>query len=143
MKDQNRLNIFAPLALAVLLIIGMTGCEIDRRSSGGESSGDDPSDFLGTWQIVDQSAGADNRPWYVVFQDDGTWYFSDAPDSGPDESGVKNYVVDGGILIGAFTNPNVGDGRIEASVTGNNLSLSFIEYWSTPEKIIPYAGTRL
>ena len=78
----------------------------------------------------------------IHFKSDGTWFFSDNADgSGP--SATYTYTVTDGKLVGSFTNPGVGDGQIEATVTGDTLALTFIEFWHDPHKVVPYAGTRL
>jgi hypothetical protein len=122
--------------LAVAMWLG-TGCE----DNGGNGGGGGGNKFVGSWEIDDTTDPAYN-PWYVHFQADGTWYFSDFSD-GTNPSGIFTYTISGGMLVGPFTNPGVGDGRIEATVQGNTISINFIEYWHTPYKVVPYTGIRL
>jgi hypothetical protein len=122
------------MAVAVFLAAwALTACDGDDE---GDSSG-----FVGHWVILDQTfAGA--QPWYVHFRDDGTWNFSDNAD-GSEPSGTYGYTIEGSTLVGPFENPGVGEGRIEATVDGDRIRIDFIEYWHTPHKVVPYAGTRM
>jgi hypothetical protein len=124
--------------VALMLLLVTSGCIFDSSSSKN-----DADKFIGRWEIFDLTAGPNPSPWYVVFSNDGSWYFSTSPNGGPDGSGMKTYFIDGDTLIGGFTNPNAGDGRIEAKVSGNEITIDFIEYWHTPHKVVPYAGTRM
>ncbi|MCC5851022.1 MAG: hypothetical protein JJU29_23280 [Verrucomicrobia bacterium] len=138
MKKSMDLNcmvrLSAVLALVGILCIG-TGCELDRKSSGG-------NDFRGTWALYQGSAVGGTPYWYVHFQPDETFFISNAADG----SGVRvsgTYTVSSGKLTGPFTNPGTGEGRVEATIQEGILKLDFIEYWHTPHKVIPFSGSKL
>jgi hypothetical protein len=124
------------LALFVMSTLGMTGC-------GGSSSEDDatPSAFVGTWALYEGSAIQGNPTWYVHFKEDKTFFISDNAD-GTAVRVSGTYTESDGVLVGPFTNPGVGKGRVEATITNNIIHLDFIEYWHTPNKVIPYVGTK-
>jgi hypothetical protein len=124
----------ALVAVLVAVMWGGVGCE------GGGGGSD--SSFAGTWALYSGSLGQGTPSWYVHFISDGTFSISDNQDG----SGVRvtgTYTESGGTLTGPFTNPGVGDGRVEATITDNVINLSFIEYWHTPNKVVPYVGSKL
>jgi hypothetical protein len=135
-KIFNRVG-FAAMALAVVLWAG-SGCEDQNVANTGNSSSGNA--FLGTWVIYDQTAGDAAEPFYVHFQSDNTFFFSDSPDA---TAAGDAYTVENGQLTGNFVNPGVGDGRIECTIEGDELVMSFIEYWHDPANVVPYRGTRL
>lgn len=126
-------NVLRRFGMAAMIgaLLAATGCE---KSGGGGNS------FVGTWVIYDQTAGAAAEPFYVHFQSDNTFYFSDDPDGG---SGSDTYSVENGVLTGNFTNPGVGDGAIECTIEDGVLVMDFIEYWHDPANHVPYRGTKL
>jgi hypothetical protein len=130
----RRLSLVA--ALAVVTWVGM-GCE-----SGGGGDGGGDSSFVGTWAIYDQTSPG-SPPWYVNFESDGTYFFSENEGGTEGVSGTFPYTVSDGQLVGPFTNPSAGDGRIEATITDGTLNMDFIEYWHTPNKVVPYTGTKM
>lgn len=124
----------AVLALVGVLCVG-TGCESDSKSGGG-------NDFPGTWALYQGSAVGGTPYWYVHFKSDNTFFISNQANG----AGVRvtgTYNVSGGELIGPFTNPGTGEGRVEATIQGGILKLDFIEYWHTPHKVIPFSGSKL
>lgn len=131
------------LLLVAVAAVGLTGC--------GSSSGDDvaapdevvePSAFVGTWVLYEGDTVQGNPSWYVHFIDDGTFFISDNAD-GTRVRVSGTYSESNGALVGPFTNPGVGEGRVEAVIADGVISLDFIEYWHTPNKVVPYAGTKL
>jgi hypothetical protein len=123
------------MACALAVIMVSSGCEKSGSGGGGGS------DFEGTWKIRDLTAPNPNE-WYVTFLSDGTWFFSTQSD-GSGSAGTSSYEVNDGLLVGPFHNPNAGDGRIECTISDGTLHMNFIEYWHTPNKVVPYAGTKL
>ena len=124
-----KVGVWMVAALAAMMWVG-TGCE-----NGGGGGGDD---FVGTWQIHE----AGGAPWFVHFGADGTFFFSSAAD-GSGAGTTSTYTVSGGQAVGEFTNPGVGDGRIEATITDGTLNMNFIEYWHTPYNVVVYTGFKL
>lgn len=113
----------------------LSGCFLDSDSSGSSNN------YTGVWALYSGSQVQGSPYWYVHFQDDGTFFISNNLDG----TGVRvtgTYQVSGGELIGPFTNPGVGTGRVEAKREGDLLRLDFIEYWHTPHKVVPYTGVR-
>jgi hypothetical protein len=114
------------------------GCEDGGGDGGGSGSGS----FAGTWALYAGSTVQVNPEWYVHFNSDGTFSISDNADrSGRRVSGT--YTVSDGQAVGPFTNPGVGEGRVEARIEGETLRLDFIEYWHSPHKVVPYTGTKI
>lgn len=129
----------AMTALAVVaLALGGMGCE---NGGGGDDDGGGGS-VTGTWALFSGAAGEGSPAWYIHFNNDSTYFISDNQDG----SGVRvrgTYDQSGSSVTGPFTNPGVGNGRIEATVNGSSINLNFIEYWHTPNKVVPYAGTKI
>jgi hypothetical protein len=125
------------LVLFLALTTGLTGC-------GGSSSDEVPeiSAFVGTWTLYDGNTVQGSPVWYVHFKEDKTFFISNNANG----TGVRvfgTWTESDGALVGPFTNPRVGEGRVEATITNNIMHLDFIEYWHTPNKVIPYSGTKL
>lgn len=124
----------AALLLATVAWMGM-GCEGD--GDGGSSGG-----FVGTWALYAGGAAQGTPTWYAHFKSDSTFFISNNRDG----SGVRvtgTYSVSGGRLTGPFKNPGTGEGRVEATISGGVMNLQFIEYWHTPNKVIPYTGKKV
>lgn len=124
------------LALSLALTTGLMGC--------GSSGDDTPeaSAFVGTWTLYDGNTIQGSPVWYVHFKEDQTFFISNNADG----TGVRvfgTWTESDGALVGPFTNPRVGEGRVEATITSNVMHLDFIEYWHTPHKVIPYTGSKL
>lgn len=124
------------LALVTASMMLFSGCEGD--SDGGGSS----SSFKGTWALYSGDSASGSISWYVHFNSDSTFTISNNAD-GSDERVSGTYTVSDGALTGPFTNPGVGEGRVEATIADDIMSLDFIEYWHTPNKVVHYTGTKL
>ena len=131
------------LMVLALTTVGLSGC-------GGGSSDDvtapeevaETSAYVGTWVLYEGNAIQGSPSWYVHFKEDQTFFISDNAD-GTRVRVSGTYSEAGGALVGPFTNPGVGEGRVEATITADVIHLDFIEYWHTPNKVVPYAGTKL
>ena len=42
-----------------------------------------------------------------------------------------------------MVNPGTGTGEIVATLSGDTLSLDFVEYWHNPYKHVPYTGAKI
>ena len=142
----------ATLVLTLALFAG-AGCEDD----GGDDDDDAPppaatatnttenaseSSVVGVWALQEGSTYTGNPYWYVTFNADGTYAISNNPD-GSGQRVYGTYTTSGETVTGPFTNPGVGEGRIDAVYLGNDILLDFVEYWHSPEKHVLYAGARL
>ena len=104
-------------------------------SSGSKAQS---SSIVGTWKLV----GKDGSAWYGHFAADGSWKITD------DAKGAAHrvhgtYTCDGRKFSGPMVNPNVGNGKIEGTISGKSMSMDFVEYWHDPAKHVPYTGTKL
>ncbi len=126
----------AILAAAALI----SGCESgggdgDGGNGGGGGSGGGAA--VGTWSLTNGGS-----TWYILFAADGSWLISDTAD-GSSRRVFGSYTMSGDSISGSMTNPGVGSGEIAATISGDSISLDFIEHWHTPYKHVPYTGTRL
>lgn len=140
MKECWLKSILKGFAVAVVFcLMGMgTGCELSDEESGGGGGGD----FEGVWALSAGDTVTSSVAWYAHFKSDGSFFISDNADG----SAVRvtgTYSVSDGFLVGPFTNPGVGEGRVEATINGGVMNLDFIEYWHTPNKVVPYAGKKI
>jgi hypothetical protein len=132
------------VGFAVLLILslaptmGLTGC----GSSSSDNDSPDVNEFVGTWALYDGNTIQGSIAWYVNFREDGTFNITMNAD-GTGQKVYGTYTVTDGQLVGPFKNPGVGEGRVEATITNNVMHLDFIEYWHTPNKVMPFTGTKL
>jgi hypothetical protein len=126
------------LAAAVMMSGLFLGCEGDGGGGGNEGGS---SSFVGTWALY-LGSSIQGDPWYVHFQSDGTFFISNQQD-GTTVRVSGTYTVSDGALTGPFTNPGVGDGRVEATIANDLMSLDFIEYLHTPNKVGHYTGTKM
>lgn len=129
----------AAMVMATALFMG-TGCESgggddDDRGGGGGS-------VVGTWALDPGSTVTGNPYWYINFKEDGSYTITDNAD-GSGQRVRGTYSQDGDNVTGPFTNPGVGEGRIDATISNGVLLLDFVEYWHTPNKHVPYAGTKI
>ena len=124
------------LAGAVLVLAG-TGCESDS-----DSDDDGGADVVGTWALYSGGSIQGSPYWYIHFKPDGTYTISDNAD-GSARRVSGSYTTSGNTITGPFTNPGVGDGRIDATLDNGLLRLNFVEYWHTPNKVVPYTGKRI
>lgn len=121
-------------ALGTLGLVG-AGCDSGDDGGGGGSA-------AGVWALYAGTSVSGTPVWYLHLQSDGTYFISD----GQDGSGVRvtgTYTQSGDSIVGPFTNPGVGEGSIEATISGGVMQLNFIEYWHQPHKVVPYAGQKL
>jgi len=127
------------VAMLALMIGFGAGCESgdDGGDGGGDGGGD--SELVGTWQITKEGT-----PAYWIFHDDGmfTKYQAGEPVGGGVHF-VGSYATSGSSFSGTFTNPGVGNGEINGTVSGDSLTMDFIEFWHTPTKVVPCTGNRL
>lgn len=142
MKESILKRIFKfVMVAAVFGAMGIgAGCDSGDGGDGGGSGGG--GDFSGIWALVSGSTGEGSIVWYAHFNSDGSYFISNNADG----SGVRvtgTYSVSGGKLVGPFTNPGVGEGRVEATITDGVMKLDFIEYWHTPNKVVPYSGRKI
>ena len=127
------------LSMVAVSLAVLTGCEGGGGGGGGESDG---GSFVGTWALYSGTSVEGTPAWYVHFNADGTFTISNNAD-GSAQRVSGTYSVTDGALTGPFTNPGVGDGRVEATIENDTLSLDFIEYWHTPNKVVHYTGVRI
>jgi len=113
----------------------MSGCDDGGDDSGGGNA------LVGTWEVYkgDTVQGEPTYWWY--FNSDGTWYGADSKGGNPHYSGT--YTVSGNSFEGPFVNGSVGDGKIEGTFEGENMTIDFIEYWHDPAKHNPLVGKKL
>jgi hypothetical protein len=139
MKRFMSAKFFGLGMLVVLLVVsatGLTGCGDSTTDSTTTSA------FEGTWTLYEGTAIQGSPYWYANFKADKTFFISDnANGTAVRVSGT--WTESGGTLVGPFTNPGVGNGRVEATITNNVMQMDFIEYWHTPNKHVPYAGTKI
>ncbi|HMO51448.1 MAG TPA: hypothetical protein PKE26_09590 [Kiritimatiellia bacterium] len=130
---KKNLYIFVILAAA----IGSISCD----SGGGGRSEEDR--FVGTWAMHRGGTPAGEIAVYLHLKGDNTLLISNFPD-GSRQRMTGTWSVQDGVLVAPFSNPPTGDGRIEAVLNADDvLEISFIEYWHTPNKVVPFAGTRV
>ncbi len=125
------------MVATVLGVMGF-GAGCDSGDDGGGGGGG----FGGVWALNGGDTVQGSPVWFAHFNPDGTYFISDNADG----SGVRvtgTYSVSGGNLVGPFTNPGVGEGRVEATIADGVIHLNFIEYWHTPNKVVPYAGVKM
>ncbi len=139
--------------LAAVLILGVaffagSGCSDDDGGSDNDDSEVTATNetavagVVGVWALQEGTTYTGSTTWYITFNPSGTYAISDNADgSGQRVSGT--YSVSGETVTGPFTNPGVGDGRIDGVFVGNDILVDFVEYWHSPEKHVFYAGVRL
>lgn len=150
--------LFLSLSLALACFVGCEhGSESDSFSWGNSSvpaekksdsnannssstSTANNSSFVGKWHLIPDGGGTG---WYGFFNADGTWRICDNADGSRQRVHGK-YSVSGGKLKGDMTNPGVGTGAIEATISGGGImAFKFIEYWHDPHKTVLYSGSKL
>ena len=114
----------------------LAGCESGGDDDGG-SNGSGGGSVVGTWSLTNGGS-----TWYILFATDGSWMISDTAD-GSQRRVYGSYTFNGDAISGSMTNPGVGSGEIAATISGDSISLDFIEHWHTPYKHVAYTGTRL
>lgn len=122
--------------LALSLAVGLAGC------GSSSDNGPEGSAFVGSWALYDGSAVQGTPAWYVHFRADGTFNIT-MNANGTGQKVLGTWTESDGQLVGPFTNPNVGEGRVEATITNGVMHLDFIEYWHTPHKVLPFTGTKI
>lgn len=77
------------------------------------------------------------------FSDDGSFVMYDDAEL-QDRHLSGTFQQSGATVTGAFTNPGVGTGDIEGTISadGQSFAMTFIEHWHTPYKRVPLSGTR-
>jgi hypothetical protein len=125
------------LTVLVLGLFVFTGCNFGSDSN----SESETSAFKGVWGLNPGSNRSGEPDWFIHFLDNGEFFISNLQDGGQVRV-TGSYSVAGGKLVGPFTNPGVGEGRVEARLDGEFMPLDFIEYWHTPHKVVPYTGVK-
>ncbi len=126
------------IAVAMLAMTAWMGAGCDSGDGGG-GGGSGGGDFVGVWEVTKLDTGSVG---YYYFQEDGTFYKTREELDGPVHlSGT--YTVSGGTLKGPFTNPGVGDGEIEATISNGVMTMDFVEFWHSPPKHVPCSGTKI
>jgi hypothetical protein len=123
------------MTMACVALLG-TGC--DSGGGGGGDGGGGGGEVVGTWLITKEGI-----PAYWFFNEDGTF----RKNRGGEPIGgalhfTGTYTANGSSFSGSFTNPGVGNGEIQGTVSGNSLTMDFIEFWHTPTKVVPCVGDR-
>lgn len=137
----------AVLVLGVALFAG-AGCSDDDGDSDNDTEVTPTTNetavagVVGVWALQEGSTYSGNTTWYITFNPNGTYAISDNAD-GSAERVSGTYTVSGETVTGPFTNPGVGEGRIDGVYVGNDILVDFVEYWHSPEKHVLYAGVRL
>ena len=111
------------MAFPMALIVG---CE-------GGGGGDSDVSVTGTWELTSNEGVI-----YAVFSSDGSFQFRGSPDATDGTTG--SYSVSGSHVTGTWQGAVKG-GTIDATVSGNNMTLSFIE--TTPPKTVEYSGSKM
>ena len=125
------------LVLVAIVAVGLTGCsDSSNEDNGGDSA------FVGTWALYEGNTIQGDIAWYAHFKEDKTFFISDNAD-GTGQRVYGTWTEADGMLVGPFTNPGTGTGRVEATISNGVMHLDFIEYWHTPNKVVPYAGTKI
>lgn len=124
--------------LAALAVFIGTGCE----NGSGDDGGDGGRSHVGTWALYPGTAVLGTIDSYIRFKGNGTYTISDNAD-GTGERVSGTWTRSGDAITGPFTNPGVGNGRIDCVLNSDVLVMDFIEYWQTPHRLVPYAGTQL
>ncbi len=133
--------ITAALISATLFIVG---CESDSNGSFNSGSQDGNSqttnisgDIVGSWDLT----ATDGSKFYIHFASNGSFEITD-DSAGNVKHITGNYTASGDSFKGNMNNPGVGTGEINGTVSGNTLSLNFIEHWHTPYKTIVFSGVK-
>lgn len=140
-KSRFNSHPFRPVFSICLLSLGLTllsGCDFGGGGGGGGSN----AAVQGVWALYENESLSGSPTFYGHFQPDNTFFFANNADG----SGVRltgTYTSSGNEVIGPFSNPPTGNGRIEARIENNRMVMSFIEYWHTPNKVIPLYGRKL
>ncbi len=135
------------LAISFLFTVGCGGSGGDDETSIVENDDVEDeaieevvkNDFAGTWLISKEDTFS-----YWIFDDNGTFQKkrADEPINSANHF-VGTYLITDGQLVGQFTNPGVGNGKIEGIIAPDgSLLMDFIEFWHTPPKVVPCIGVR-
>lgn len=136
MKVRDFLKQACAVALAVAAAVAVTACD-----SSDSDDDDDVNSVVGRWAMVSQANG--ERTWWEFFADGTFAYYNDPGFSSKHLNGT--YTQDGNKIRGPFTNPGVGTGELDCTLSadGHTLQMDFIEHWHTPYKHVPHIGTRI
>lgn len=134
---------FRRLLSSVILLTAFlfSGCDFYYDSDGGGFPGSGDTPFLGTWALYNGRTLSGPVVSYVHFNSDETFFISNNA-NGSEVRVRGTYMVSDGNLLGPFSNPPTGNGRVEARIENGILIMDFIEYWHTPEKTLPLSGQR-
>ena len=131
---MNRRTAFRHLAILSLATALSTGC----NDGGGDDAGG-VGNAVGTWEFL--KVGGSTTWW--AFSSDGSFVMYDDP-ALTERHLSGTFTQSGASVTGSFTNPGVGTGDIEGTISedGTQFALTFIEHWHTPNKRVPLSGTR-
>ncbi|MCE9614572.1 MAG: hypothetical protein K8T26_09870 [Lentisphaerae bacterium] len=124
------------MAVVAMALAFTVGCEGD---GGGDSGGG--GNVVGSWELREGGTGG---PTQWGFESDGTFaWYNDAAHTSRKLGGT--YKQDGAHVTGDFSNPGVGTGEIDCTISddGKTMQMDFIEHWHTPYKHVPMSGTKL
>jgi len=120
------------IAMMAIFIGFGAGCEGDSGDGGGGGN------LVGTWRIAKETTVSN---W--TFKEDGTFQKNRAGEPvGGSIHFAGTYSTRGSAFSGEFTNRGVGTGKIEGTVSGDSLTMNFIEFWHSPPKVVPCTGVR-
>jgi hypothetical protein len=143
MKSKN-LSIWFMVMVGILMV-GFYGCSSGGSSNSGSGSSNTNTDsaFVGSWALCEGDNPDGAVAWYVHFNANKTFTISNNADKSGERVSGTYTVSNNNSLVGPFTNPGVGDGRVECSLSNGVLTMDFIEYWHEPNKHMPYAGKKI
>ncbi len=124
--------------VAVVAAMGLTTACEKNGGDGDKSSG---GSVVGQWAAVNQ---ADQGKTWWKFNADGTFAMYDDGAFARRHLG-GTFSQDGKSVKGPFTNPRVGEGEIDATISddGKALQIDFIEHWHSPYKHVPISATKM
>lgn len=132
------------IGLVVASIVAFVGCEGGGDSSSGpygsasSSSSNVSGQIVGSWSLTNNEGAT----WYIHFKSDGTYRITDDA-AGNDNHVYGTYSYSNGSFSGPMTNPGVGTGEIKGTISGDSITLDFIEHWHTPHKTVPHTGSKM
>lgn len=141
--NRNLLSVFLAISISILML-AFSGCDSSDDSDDSTPAATDVySSFYGSWALYAGGTPSGAIEWYVHFNTDKSWTISRNADKS-DQIVYGTYTVSSsGFLEGAMVNPGVGDGKIECTISGDVITMDFIEYWWDPAKHLPYAGRKI
>ena len=126
-------------ALAGFALLALSGCD-----DGGGGDGGGTSSVVGKWELYEGTSVSGAPAEWWQFNEDGTFaYFNNSDFTSKHLGGT--YSQDGKKVTGTFTNPGVGEGEIDVTLSddGKTMQLDFIEHWHSPYKHVAWTGVKL